>query len=103
MSDETTLVVFRRWRDGGDIVALFPGIPTDTHGHFCEAYEHVGQHGGADYHGVIRATTPASDEDAASLAGELDRVGYSLAVVKRASSTLHARRRAAARAYAEKL
>lgn len=103
MPDETTPVVFRRWRDGNDIIALFPGIPTDIYGHFCEAYEHVGQHGGADYHGVIRATTPASGEDAASLAGELNRVGYSLTIIKRASPTLHERRRAAARAYAEKL
>ena len=103
MPDETTPVVFRRWRDGGDIIALFPEIPTDLYGQFCEAYEHVGQHGGADYHGVIQATEAVSNEDAASLAAELRRIGYSLKIIKRASPTLHERRRNAARAYAEKL
>lgn len=49
-------VVFRKWRDTGSVIALFPEIPTDLQGWYCEAYEHVGQHGGADYHGVIRAT-----------------------------------------------
>ena len=58
MDEETTQVVFRCWRDAKTVIALFPGIPTDLYGHFCEAYEHVGQHGGADYYGVIRATTP---------------------------------------------
>jgi len=100
---ETTHVVFRRWRDGGDIIALFPGIPTDIYGQFCEAYEHVGQHGGADYLGVIQATRPVSDEDAGSLAAELRQIGYSLTIIKRASPTHHARRRVAARPYAGKL
>ena len=102
MPDETIPVVFRRWRDGDEIIALFPGIPTDLYGQFCEAYEHVGQHGGADYQGVIQATKPVSDEDAASLAAEMRRIGYSLTIIKRASPTHHERRRAAARAYAEK-
>ena len=103
MPDETTPVVFRRWRACGDIIALFPEIPTDIYGLFCEAYEHVGQHGGADYYGGIQATKPVSDKDAASLAAELRRIGYSLTIIKRASPTLHERRRAAARAFAEKL
>lgn len=103
MPDETTPIVFRRWRDGGGIIALFPEIPTDINGQFCEAYEHVGQHGGAHYHGVIQATVPVSKADAASLAAELRRIGYSLTIIKRASRTLHERRRAAARAYATKL
>lgn len=103
MPDETTPVVFRRWRDGGEIIALFPAIPTDSYGQFCEAYEHVGQHGGADYHGVIQATKPVSEKDATSLVAELRRIGYSLTVIKRASPTLHERRRNAARAYAENL
>ena len=63
MSDETTpvtLVVFRRWRDIGTLIALFPGQPADNQGRYCDAYEHVGQHGGADYLGVIQATTPVS-------------------------------------------
>ena len=95
---ETTLVVFRRWRDSSNIIALFPEIPTDLNGRHCEAYEHVGQHGGADYHGVVRATRPATMEEAAPLAEELRRVGYNLDPIKRASQTAHERRWAAARA-----
>src|SRR5580700_484630 len=95
---EPIRVVFRRWRDTSDIIALFPEIPSDINGYFCEAYEHVGQHGGADYHGVVRATRPATDEEASFLAKELTRIGYSLQCIKRASQSVHERRRAAARA-----
>jgi hypothetical protein len=95
---ETTLVVFRRWHDTGTILALFPEVPSEISGYFCEAYEHVGQHGGADYHGVIQATRPATVEEAASLAQELTRIGYKLKPIKRASQTAHKRRRATARA-----
>lgn len=95
---DTTQVVFRRWRDNGDIIALFPEIPSDINGYFCEAYEHVGQHGGADYYGVVQATRPVSVEDAAPLAEELTRIGYNLQPISRASQTAHERRRAAARA-----
>lgn len=98
MDNETTQVVFRRWRDGGEIIALFPELPSDIHGWFCEAYEHLGQHGGADYHGVIQATRPATDEEAASLAQELTRIGYKLKPIKRTSQTVQEQRRATARA-----
>jgi hypothetical protein len=98
MEKDTTLVVFRRWRDSGGIIALFPEIPSDINGYFCEAYEHVGQHGGADYHGVVGATRPATDEEAAPLAEELARLGYSLQPISRASQAVHKRRKATARA-----
>jgi hypothetical protein len=95
---DTTQVVFRRWRDSGGIIALFPEMPSDINGYFCEAYEHIGQHGGADYHGVVRATRPATDEEAAPLAGELARLGYNLQPISRASQAAHERRRATVRA-----
>lgn len=98
MGEETTLVVFRRWRDSGDTIALFPAIPSDIDGWLCLSYEHVGQHGGADYCGVVAATRPATDEEAASLAEELARIGYRLQPIKRASRHIHEARRAAARA-----
>ena len=95
---KTTLVVFRRWLDTGSIIALFPEIPSDICGYFCEAYEHFGQHGGADYHAVVQATRPATDEEAAPLTEELTRIGYNLQPIKRASQAVHERRRATARA-----
>ena len=58
------------------MIALFPEISADIYGTFCEAYEHIGQHGVADYWGVIQATTPVQPEDAADLAEELTRIGY---------------------------
>src|SRR4051812_38686873 len=99
MSDDSTsvLVVFRRWREHGDIIALFPEIPSDINGWYCDAYEHVGQHGGADYHGVVQATKPVALEDAADLIQELQRIGYILRPIKRASYRHHEARRATAR------
>ena len=97
----TDLVVFRKWRDTGDIIALFPELPSDLQGWYCDAYEHVGQHGGADFHGVIRATTPVEPEEATDLAQELTRIGYNLRPIKRASWRHHEKRRQAARAFAQ--
>lgn len=90
-------VVFRKWRDTGSVIALFPAIPTDLQGWYCEAYEHVGQHGGADYHGVIRATQPAMPTEYRSLANELDGIGYRVKPIKRASYRHHEQRRKEAR------
>lgn len=104
MSGETTpitRVVFRRWRDTGGIIALFPELPSDYHGRFCDSYEHLGQHGGADFHGVIRATKPVSAEDSATLAHELERIGYRLKPIRRASSRTHKTRRKMARDYSK--
>lgn len=92
-------VVFRRWRDGGGVIALFPELPADIHGIYCDSYMHVGQHGGADYHGVVHHTDPASPEESATLTAELTRIGYRLVPVRRASPRLHERRREEARRY----
>ena len=98
MADESTLVIFRKWRDGGDIIALFPAEPSDINGYYCEAYEHVGQHGGADYFGIINATRPVSLEEAAPLAEELTRIGDVLKPSKRAPQRIHEARRSTASA-----
>jgi hypothetical protein len=57
---------------------------------------HVGQHGAADYHGVIQHTIPARRPEYAVLARELRRIGYRLKPIKRASWRHHERRREAA-------
>lgn len=93
------LVVFRRWKHG-DIIALFPTIPADIFGDLCESYEHVGQHGAADYQDVIQQTTSATTEDAADLVEELIRIGYNLRPIGRASTKHHERRRQDARVFA---
>ena len=83
---ETTLVVFRKWKAGGGIIALFPGLNDET-GHanrgMCMSYEHVGQHGECDYEHVIRMTVPADDAEFEDLYNELVGIGYDLRVVKK--------------------
>ncbi len=96
MDNETTQVVFRRWRDCGGIIALFPAEPSDIDGWYCLSYERVGQHGGADFHAVMQATRPATEQEAASLAQELTLIGYKLKPIRRASQAVHERRRATA-------
>jgi hypothetical protein len=92
------LVVFRRWRDrSGDVIALFPELPADVNGRFCDSYMHIGQHGAADYHGVIQHTVPVGPKQYAALAQELRLVGYNLRPVKHASRRHHDQRRATAR------
>ncbi len=86
-------VVFRRWKDSGGIVALFPAIPATIHGEYCLSYEQVGQHAAADYHAVIEHTCPAAPEEYAALADELTRIGYRLKPQRRASWRHHERRR----------
>jgi hypothetical protein len=72
MSDKT-IVVFRIWKLKsclGDCLALFPEVYEG--GGMCMAYEHVGQHGGADYSECIRRTRPATPKEYSSLKRELE-------------------------------
>lgn len=72
-----TIVVFRRWREGGEVVALFPYLPEV--GGRCQSFMHVGQHAAADYALTIEATEPASageSADVRALAAELIRAPY---------------------------
>ena len=94
---ETTMpndvVLFRRWKDTGDVIALFPEIPADIDGLYCLSYEHVGQHGAADYYGVVRHTLPVMSKECDGLARELTLIGYDLKPIQRASFRNHEGRR----------
>lgn len=82
--DKTT-VVFRVYKHGcgkGDVLALFPGEPSGVR-NFVMCYQHVGQHGDADYHHCIRITRPATPAEYADLRRELEGIGYALDVRKR--------------------
>lgn len=76
-------VIFRKFRQGGDIIALFPeqvNKVTLTVG----SYMHVSQHSDADCTGVITATTPAKESEYAELLAELRSIGYDdIRVMKR--------------------
>ena len=72
-----TVVVFRVFKDDGDVVALFPELPADNNGRYSESYQHFGQHCGADYEGLMRnGTRPATAEEYADLKKELESAPY---------------------------
>lgn len=82
-----TRVVFRKWyrkTDGNGVIALFPDDKQDSW--MIQSYEHEGQHGAADYTGVVRRTKPATPEEYAALKRELESppFDYVLRVVQRA-------------------
>jgi hypothetical protein len=76
---DKTVVIFRKDRPDkygfhtNDVFALMPEIPTDMYGDYCVCYQHIGQHGSANYHLCIRASKPASPEEYAELKAELER------------------------------
>ncbi len=84
MDTEKTKVIFRQWKIGCEIIALFPEIATDTIGYNCQSYIHVGQHGAATPN-IIADTKPANLEDGAvkRLIKELTDIGYNLEIIKR--------------------
>lgn len=91
------LVIFRRWNDTGDIVAIFPELPADDQGRFCVAHDELGQQIAAEYEQVMRDTTPVSPTEYGRFAHELTLLGYDLQSINQASDQHHERRRAAAR------
>ena len=64
-----TKVTFRKFPDG-EIIALFPELSWDNRGNVT-SYLHNGQHGPADYTGVILRTTLATEEEYKDLLREL--------------------------------
>ena len=98
----TTIVIFRKDRTGRrDCFALFPELPADVDGFFCTAYQSLGQHCSADFHGCISASDPASPDEYADLFEELERRGYHLEVRRRATGVMHERRRGLAALWRE--
>jgi len=79
-----TKTIFRKFKDNGDIIALFPEIPSDYEGRYCDSYVHVGGHGGANYQLVIGDTVLATPEEYAELKRELEtHYDYEIEVYRR--------------------
>ena len=76
-----TKVIFRRWLNGS-VIALFPEVPADITGRYCQSYMHVGQHGAANPT-LVNSTRLASKEEYQNLFDELTEMGYDLEVIKR--------------------
>jgi hypothetical protein len=100
---DKTVVIFRKDRPDksgfhtNGVFALMPEIPEDAYGDFCMCYQHIDQHGGADYHHCIRTSRPASPEEYAELKAEMEKIedyapdGW--IIRKRATPAMHDKRR----------
>jgi hypothetical protein len=73
-----TKVIFRKFKDNGDIIAIFPDEPWSNG--LCASYMHVGQHSGASPN-IMHETLPATPDEYATLKRELESIGYSLNVI----------------------
>lgn len=91
-----TRVIFRKWRDTGEIIALFPEVIV-TVGGLCESYMQIGQHSGADYNYLVAGwygpTVPATPEEYADLLVELEEIGYDDLVIRKKRASYHRRKR----------
>ena len=82
---ETTDMVFRvdKTKDfKGTVFALFPHEVCDFKGNVT-SYQHVGQHGGANYGHCIATSRPATEKEYADLKKELEGFGYNINVLKK--------------------
>ena len=75
-----TQVVFRKFRDGGDVIALFPCIHEGPG--LISSYMHIGQHGPASWRGCLADSRNASPAEYAPLLSELASIGYEPIVCK---------------------
>jgi len=82
MTDKTK-VIFRVFKDGGDVIAIFPEDPATLDPYTCNSYQHLGQHGACNPTGLIAVTTAAKPEQYQDLKEELESIGYDLEVIKR--------------------
>jgi hypothetical protein len=87
MDKEPTDTLLRYFRTG-ELIAIFPAVAGTSDPDTCMSYQTVGQHGSCDPSGLIRLTQPASlvSDSTKSFLAELERVGYKVNVVKRATA-----------------
>ena len=74
MERETVVVVFRKEKFNGEIVAVFPH--EDYNRFLVSCYAHIGQHSGCSLDYVRKGTSPATPEEYAPLLRELKSIGY---------------------------
>jgi len=76
-----TETVFRKFPEG-DILALFPYM-IETLNYDVGCYQHIGQHGTADYNHCIEMTKPAKPKEYSDLLKELESMGYNIKPIQR--------------------
>lgn len=77
-----TEVIFRKFKDGGDVIALFPYDIYNNRGGI-NSYMHLGQHSEAEYSACVTNSKPAQPYEYADLFAELESIGYNLKVIKK--------------------
>lgn len=78
-----TEVIFRKYKDDGQILALFP-YSVETPAGNVGCYQHVGQHGSGDYDHCIHLTTLATKKEYADLKKDLElNFGYDFKVMQK--------------------
>jgi len=92
-AEPKTKVIFRTYKKGLDVIALFPEIPADSSRHHCLSYQSIGQHGAASCY-IDPDTRPATKQESETIASELRRIGYRLEIRKRLSRAMDSRRHA---------
>lgn len=81
-------VIFRVYKDG-QVIALFPEL-TNRRNYCVESYMHIGQHGAADYDGVIQSTKLANKSEYTPLMRELRAIGYDNLKVRKKAKVRYA-------------
>lgn len=89
-----TSVIFRTYKKGGDVIAIFPELPADSSRYHCLSYQSIGQHGAASCC-IDPDTRPSTKEEVETLSRELRQIGYDLDVRRRLSRAMDSRRIAA--------
>lgn len=74
-------IIFRYWPEAKDVIAFMPD--SETNPGRVLSYEHIGQHGEADYGGLLPVTRPATPAEYADLLAELVSIGYDPIICKR--------------------
>ena len=66
----------------GTVFALFPHECSDHKGNVT-SYQHLGQHGGADYGYCMATSRPAKESEYSDLKREMEGLGYNIKVVSK--------------------
>lgn len=78
-----TKVIFRKFKDNGQIIAIFPEELGSTSPYTSSSYMSIGQHSSCDPVGLIPITKLAKKSEYQDLARELKNLGYNLKVITR--------------------
>jgi hypothetical protein len=89
-NEPKTVVIFRRFKKENDIIALFPY--EIENGRHCMSYQHIGQHGGADFDVCVKNSVPAKPEEYNDLQKELISIGYNLEIRRKANRRIISRK-----------